>query len=249
MDTTRKTAIITGASKGIGRAISLNFATNNIDVVLAARNKNQLQQVHSEIEKINIVRSVIVPTDVTNEKQVKNLVETTIDQFGKVDILVNNAGVGRFKRADEFKLADYHYMFDVNVKGVFLVTKYVVPHMLARESGQIINIASIAGKTGFKTGTLYSASKYAVVGYTWSLREDLKEHKIKVSVICPGSVVTAFGKKQPERVEWSMEPEDVAHACNYLVSESDTVNTAEIIIKPRYNPRTIDWKRRRGKGK
>ena len=116
--------------------------------------------------------------------------------------------------------------------------------MVARESGQIINIASIAGKNGFKTGTLYAASKHAVVGYTWSLREDLKEHKIKVSVICPGSVVTAFGGKQPEKVEWSMEPEDVAHACYYLVSESETVNTAEIIIKPRYNPRKIDWNSR-----
>ena len=174
----------------------------------------------------------------------KVLIHKTIDQFGKVDILVNNAGVARFKRADEFTLDDYHYMFDVNVKGVFFVSKYVVPHMVARESGQIINIASIAGKNGFKTGTLYAASKHAVVGYTWSLREDFKEHKIKVSVICPGSGVTAFGGKQPKKVEWSMEPEDVAHACYYLVSESETVNTAEIIIKPRYNPRKIDWNSR-----
>lgn len=241
MKNIRKIAIITGASKGIGKAISLNFATNNIDVVLAARSKNHLKQVHQKIKELNKGRSVIVPTDVTNEDQVKNLVEEAIDQFGKVDILVNNAGVGMFKRVDEFKLADYHYIFDVNVKGLFLVTKYVVPHMLARCSGQIINIASIAGKTGFKTGTLYSASKHAVVGYTWSLREDLKEHKIKVSVVCPGSVVTSFGKKHPDSVEWSMEPEDVAHACYYLVSESDTVNTAEIIIKPRYNLRKINW--------
>lgn len=113
--------------------------------------------------------------------------------------------------------------------------------MVANELGQIINIASIAGKTGFKTGMLYSASNHAVVGYTWSLREDLKEYKIKVSVVCPGSVVTGFGGKHPEYVEWSMEPEDVAHACYYLASESENVNTAEIIIKPRFNPRKIDW--------
>ena len=235
-----KTAIITGASKGIGKAISLKFAANNINLVLAARNETLLKQLQDQIEENFHVKSIIIPTDVTNEDQVKNLVQKTLDQFGKIDILVNNAGVGRFKRADEFTSEDYDYMFDVNVKGVFLVSKYVVPHMITRESGQIINIASIAGKNGFKTGTLYVASKHAVVGYTWSLREDLKEYKIKVSVVCPGSVVTGFGGKRPEKVKWSMEPEDVAHACYFLVSESDYVNTAEIIIKPRLNPRKIE---------
>lgn len=240
----KKTAIITGASKGIGKAISLKFAANDIDVVLVARNEIQLQHVQDEIKKINKGKSLIIPTDVTNEEQVKQLVQETINHFGRIDILVNNAGVGRFKRVDDFTLDDYHFMFDVNIKGVFLVTKYVVPHMVSREAGQIINIASIAGKTGFKTGTLYAASKHAVVGYTWSLREDLKEYKIKVAVVCPGSVVTEFGGNKPEKVEWSMEPDDVAHACHYLVSESDTVNTAELIIKPRFNPREINWEAR-----
>ncbi|MHA2245530.1 MAG: SDR family oxidoreductase [Candidatus Hodarchaeales archaeon] len=233
-----KTAIITGASKGIGKAICLKFAANNINVILAARDRTHLQRVQEEIENFN-VKSLIVPTDVTNEEQVKLLVQKTLNQFGKIDILINNAGVGKFKRADYFTSDDYHFMFDVNVKGVFLVTKYVIPHMVSRESGQIINIASIAGKSGFKTGTLYAASKHAVVGYTWSLREDLKEYKIKVAVVCPGSVVTEFGGKKPKKVEWSIEPNDVAHACYFLVSESDTVNTAELIIKPRYNPREV----------
>lgn len=240
MSETTKTAIITGASKGIGKAISLKFAANNINVVLAARNEKQLKQLQDQIKENYNVKSLFVPTDVTNEAQVKALVQKTIDQFGNINFLINNAGVGRFKRADEFSLEDYNYMFDVNIKGVFLVCKYVVPHMIARESGQIINIASIAGKNGFKKGTLYAASKHAVVGYTWSLREDLKEYKIKVSVVCPGSVVTSFGGKKPEKIEWSMEPEDVAHACYYLASESDYVNTAELIIKPRLYPRKID---------
>ncbi|MFW9904907.1 MAG: SDR family oxidoreductase [Candidatus Thorarchaeota archaeon] len=241
MQETMKTAIITGASKGIGKAISLKFAANNINVVLAARDETRLKQLQDQIKENFNVKSIIVPTDVTNEDQVKILAQKTLAEFGKIDILVNNAGVGRFKRADEFSLEDYDYMFDVNVKGVFLVSKYVVPHMIKCQSGQIINIASIAGKNGFKTGTLYAASKHAVVGYSWSLREDLKEYKIKVSVVCPGSVVTEFGGKKSEKVEWSMEPEDVAHACYYLASESDYVNTAEIIIKPRLNPRKIEW--------
>ena len=241
MDLSGKVVIITGASKGIGRAISLKFADKNMKVILAARSTDLLQQVKDEIDQLHKGEAIIIPTDITKEENVKELVRKTLDTFGKIDVLVNNAGVGRFKRADEFTLDDYRFLFDVNVKGVFLVTKYVVPHMIAHESGQIINIASVAGKSGFMMGTLYSASKHAVVGYTWSLREDLKHFKIKVSVVCPGSVVTTFGNMQPEEVEWSLEPEDVAHACYYLVSESDTVNTAEIIIKPRFNPRKINW--------
>lgn len=241
MDISGKTAIITGASRGIGKAISIEYAALGMNIVLAARDKNQLKQVKKEIDRFEKGTALIVSTDVTNENEVKNLVQKTVDHYGTIDVLVNNAGVGRFKRADGFTLEDYNFMFDVNVKGVFLVTKYVVPLMLAQESGHIINIASIAGKNGFKTGTLYSASKHAVMGYTWSLREDLKEHKIKVTAVCPGSVVTEFGGKRPDIVKWAMEANDVAHACKFLVTESDTVNTAELIIKPRYNPRKITW--------
>ncbi|MFX0052104.1 MAG: SDR family oxidoreductase [Candidatus Hermodarchaeota archaeon] len=243
MDIIGKTAIITGASRGIGKAISVEFANLGMNVVLAARNKDLLEQVKREIDGINKGTALIVTTDVTKEDEVANLVQKTMDHYGKIDVLVNNAGVGRFKRADDFTLDDYNYMFNVNVRGVFLVTKYVVPHLLAQESGHIINIASIAGKNGFKMGTLYSATKHAVMGYTWSLREDLKEHKIKVTAVCPGSVITEFGGIRRDKVEWAMEAEDVAHACKFLVTESDTVNTAELIIKPRYNPRKINWEK------
>jgi NADP-dependent 3-hydroxy acid dehydrogenase YdfG len=236
-----KVAIITGASKGIGKAIALKYAANGMKVVLAARDDVSLNKVKIEIDQNGSGEALVIKTDVTNEDQIKTLVQSTLDQFGQIDILVNNAGVGGFKRADKFTLKDYNWMFDVNVKGVFLVTKYVVPHMISRESGSIINIASVAGKNGFKSGTLYSATKHAVVGYTWSLREDLKEYRIAVSVVCPGSVVTRFGGSAKEKVKWAMEAEDVANACYFLASESNTVNTAEIIIKPRYNPRTIDW--------
>ncbi|MCK5342099.1 MAG: SDR family oxidoreductase, partial [Candidatus Heimdallarchaeota archaeon] len=186
----------------------------------------------------------ILSTDLTKEEDTKKLVETTLNQFGRIDILVNNAGVGKFKRIDDFTLDDYNFIFDVNVKGLFLLTKNVVPLLIAQKSGHIINISSIAGKNGFKSGTLYSASKHAVQGFTWSLREDIKEYGIKVTAICPGSVVTRFGGKEVDKVEWSLEPEDVAHAVGYLVTESASVNTAEIVIKPRFNPRSINWEAR-----
>ncbi|WP_455141659.1 SDR family oxidoreductase [Candidatus Hodarchaeum mangrovi] len=234
-----KVAIITGASKGIGKEISLKFGESGIKLVLAARNKALLTNLKNEIESKFTTEVLIIPTDITKENQVTNMVNKTIEKFKKIDILINNAGVGRFSRIDQFSIEDYNFIMDVNVKGVFLTTKYVVPHMIRRESGHIINISSIAGKNGFKTGTLYSASKHAIQGFTWSLREDLKEYKIKVTAICPGSVLTSFGGKSPDYVEWSIQPEDIAHACHYLVTESDFVNTAELIIKPRFNPRKI----------
>ena len=235
----KKVVIITGASMGIGRAVALALAENGFKVVLAARNKELLQDLKVKIDQ-NGGDALIIPTDVSDEESVKSLIQKTLEHHGSLDILVNNAGVGRFARADEFNVEDYNYMFDVNVKGVFLTTRYTVPHMISKKAGQIINIASVAGKTGFKSGTLYAASKHAVVGYTWSLREDLKEFGIKVSVVCPGSVVSGFGGKEPYYVEWSLEPDDVANAVMYLVNESDTANTAEMIVKPRYNPRNVN---------
>ena len=233
-----KVAIITGASKGIGKAVALILAENGFKVALAARSEELLQELKSKIDQ-NGGDALVIPTDVSDEESVKQLIQRILEHYGTIDVLVNNAGVGYFARADEFTVDDYDNIFDVNVKGVFLATKYTVPHMISKKSGQIINIASVAGKNGFKSGTLYSASKHAVVGYTWSLREDLKEFGIKVSVVCPGSVVTGFGGKKPDFVEWSLEVEDVAHAVMYLVNESDTANTAEMIVKPRYNPRKV----------
>ena len=240
MSTDHKTVIITGASKGIGKAISHKLSTLNMNLILTSRTLEDLEEVKKNIEKLGTGRIHTISTDMTKEEDIKKLVAYAINEFGRVDILVNNAGIGRFKRVDDFTSSDYDAIFDVNVKGLFLLTKYVVPYMIQEKSGHIINISSIAGKNGFKTGTLYSASKHAVQGFTWSLREDLKEYGIKVTTVCPGSVVTGFSGKKSEYVEWSLEPDDVAHAIGFLVSESDNVNTAEIIIKPRYNPRTIE---------
>ncbi|WP_455463360.1 SDR family oxidoreductase, partial [Candidatus Hodarchaeum mangrovi] len=143
-----KVAIITGASKGIGKEISLKFGESGIKLVLAARNKALLTNLKNEIESKFTTEVLIIPTDITKENQVITMVNKTIEKFKKIDILINNAGVGRFSRIDQFSIEDYNFIMDVNVKGVFLTTKYVVPHMIRRESGHIINISSIAGKNG-----------------------------------------------------------------------------------------------------
>jgi len=244
MEKTQKIALVTGATKGIGKSICYKLSKLDMNLIITARDLDLLKKLKNQLQAIGKGEVIFIQADLTKEADIKKIVDKSLNHFGNIDILINNAGVGLFKRIDLFDSSDYDYIFDLNVKGVFLLTKHVVPHMINRKAGQIINISSIAGKNGFKTGSLYSASKHAIQGFTWSLREDVKEFGIKVTTVCPGSVVTGFGGKnmnEVSQVEWSIEAEDIAHAIGFLVTESDTVNTAEIIIKPRYNPRTIDW--------
>ena len=247
MKTKGKVALVTGATKGIGKSICNKLMELDMNLIITARDLESLEKLKIDLHTKGKGEVILVEADLTKETDIKHLVEKSMNHYGTVDILINNAGVGLYKRIDQFESSDYNYIFDLNVKAVFLLTKYVVPYMIERKAGHIINISSIAGKNGFKNGSLYSASKHAIQGFNWSLREDVKEYGIKVTAVCPGSVVTGFGGKNMDRisqVEWSLEPDDVAHAIGFLVTESDTVNTAEIIIKPKYNPRTIDWKTR-----
>ena len=230
----RKAIIITGASRGIGAATARILAKDH-NLVLVARRKNDLQQIADEVIKKH-GNVLIMPCDVTVEEQVRETVKLTEEKFGRIDILINNAGIGSYKRVDEFTLDEFKHIIDVNIIGTFLFTKYVILGMIERKKGQVINVASVAGLSGFKNGSAYSASKFAVVGFSESLREDVKQHGIAVSIVCPGAVNTSFGgKKIQETVtrEFLLEPEDVARTLKYLVDESETANTKLVELKPR----------------
>ena len=150
--------------------------------------------------------------------------------------MVNNAGIGYFKEISEFTYQEFDEIQKVNLYGTFLFCKYVSAFMIKAKSGYIINISSVAGLNGFKTGTAYSASKFAVNGFTESLREDLKQYGIGVSVVCPGSVATGFGgldEKKLQGKDYMLEPEDVARTVQYLIDESETANAKLIELKPR----------------
>ncbi len=230
----QKVVIVTGASRGIGRAIALCLGKKH-KIVLVARSEDALREVEKEITSKG-GHALALKADVTVENDVKKVINESLTQLGTIDVLINNAGIGSFKRVDQFTLEEFKHMFEVNVFGTFLFTKYVVPILISKKSGQIINISSVAGLTGFKGGTAYAATKFAVNGFTESLREDLKEYGIAVSVVCPGSVRTGFGGRSIQEKmlkDYLLEPDDVARTVEYLVEESETANTKLIELKPR----------------
>jgi len=169
--------------------------------------------------------------DVTSEGSVHSLVDEVIRSRGRIDILVNNAGIGVFKNVSEMTIADFDAMWDVNMRGVFLATKEVLPHMMHASSGNIINIASLAGKNSFKGGAGYCATKWALRGFASSLMLEVRDHNIRVVTIFPGSVDTAFsrtGKRGP----MITQPEDVADAVIFAVTAPARTMISEIDVRP-----------------
>lgn len=230
----QKVVFITGASKGIGKAIAerLGRAPGEYRLALFARGKEKLEGIVSGLK----AESMVVAGDVTREEDVREAVEAVVARFGRIDVLINNAGIGTFKRVDEFSLAEFEEVQRVNVTGPFLCTKYVVPRLIEQKSGQIINISSVAGLNGFKGGAAYAASKFALNGFTESLREDVKQYGVAVTAVCPGSVATGFGGYDEEarrKQDYALEADDVARTVEYLVSESETANAKLIELKPR----------------
>ena len=231
----KKTVLITGASRGIGRAVAERLAGRH-RLILTGRDEEALASLEAAVAKRGGEAWSIVG-DATREEDVRKIVEFAQEKGGGIDSLINNAGMGIFKRTDEFTLEEFEYVQRVNVSGVFLFCKYALPSMIERRSGQIINISSVAGLNGFKTGAAYAASKFAVIGFSESLREDVKQYGIAVTVVCPGGVKTGFGGKDVQQklmnAEYLLEPEDVARTLEYLVEESETANTKLVELKPR----------------
>ena len=225
-----KVAIVSGGSRGIGRAIVRALAAEGASVVIAARDQDALARTVAELRKENLSVEGLV-ADVAVEAQVTHLVQHVVHAHGRVDILVNNAGVGVFKPVADLTVGDFDRMWGTNMRGVFLLTKAVLPHMIRTKSGQIVNIASLAGKNSFKGGAGYCATKWALRGFASSLMLEVREHNIRVMTVFPGSVETAFsasGKKGNNITQ----PEDVADAVIFAVTAPARSMFSEIDVRP-----------------
>jgi len=228
-------ALVTGGSRGIGRAIALRLAKLGASVAICGRDAKTLAETKAELEQYGVpVHSQV--TDVSQSADVTALVETTQAELGPIAILVNNAGIGLFGPVHEKSEADWDRVLNTNLKSVFLTSRAVVPSMIERGRGDIVNISSLAGRNAFPGGGIYCASKWGLQGLTACMAEDLREYGIRVSVICPGSVATDFstrGSKDPAKV---LSPEDVAHAVEMILTQSPKSFLSEIHLRPVRKP-------------
>lgn len=200
-------AIITGSARGIGRAIAIALAKEGCNIVVNSRTKKEVEATAKEIEKLGVSALPIV-ADISKEKDIEKIVEATMKKFGCIYILVNNAGVGLYKDFIEMSTEEINNTLDINLRGLILCTKAVLPIMLKQKYGRIINISSGAGKAGIAGLAVYCASKFGVIGFTEALADELPEN-IKVYAVCPGGVdtkmyVSMFGQHP------SLKPEDIA---------------------------------------
>ena len=201
-----KTAVVTGGARGIGRGIVLELAKAGADVLIADLLEDAMQATAAEVARLDR-RVALRKIDVTDAQQVQALVDQAVRDFGQLDILVNCAGVISIKPVAELSERDWDFVMDVNAKGTFLGCQAALKHMLPRGSGRIINVASIAGKEGFPNLAHYSASKFAVVGFTNALAKEVARNGITVNAICPGIVKTYMWDRLAD--EWKTEGESV----------------------------------------
>ncbi|AFK20915.1 SDR family oxidoreductase (plasmid) [Haloferax mediterranei ATCC 33500] len=226
MDLTDTVAVVTGASSGIGEATAKALAREGCSVVLVARREDRLERIADEIESD---RTLVIPTDVTDEDEVTAMVEETREVFGCLDILVNNAGVLRVDPVAEADMADFREQVEVNLLGAMNTTHAALPVMLESEHADIVTVSSVNARHPAKEGSAYTATKYGVNGFCRSLRKEMADEQVRVTIVMPGPV-------DSEMRDWenwegrALEPTDVAESIAFAVSRPEHVEIPEITV-------------------
>ncbi|HYJ17017.1 MAG TPA: SDR family oxidoreductase [Candidatus Limnocylindria bacterium] len=227
-----KTALVTGAGRGIGRAIAVALAKAGCTVVITARTAPELAAVRQEIVAAK-GKASIVQADLTRDDELHALIETC----GPVDFLINNAGWGKRATVVRSRVDDWDQTFRVNLRAPMILAKELLPAMIQKGEGAVINIGSVSGKSGEANGAAYSASKFGLIGFTQSLYEEVREQGIKVAVILPGFVDTPMipPVKHLDRSKM-IQANDVAQAVLYILNAPPTACPVEITIRPQRTP-------------
>ncbi|MDP2664019.1 MAG: SDR family NAD(P)-dependent oxidoreductase [bacterium] len=236
-----KVAIVTGARRGIGRAIAIRLAKDGAKVAVTDISKEDCEKVVKEIEKLGS-EGLALELDVTNEENIKEVVKAVKKKFGKIDILVNNAGIFMQEELDKMDTEKIDKILAVNLRGVILGTKYVLPEMKSQNYGKIISTASIAGFVGFASSSIYCATKGAIVNITRELALDLGKYKINVNAVAPGVIATDMTKDMlaDEKTKAGLlsgipygrigQPEDIANAVAFLASDESSYITGHTLV-------------------
>ncbi len=232
-----KVVVVTGASRGIGKATASAFAAAGAKVVLAARTRETLEQVADDLSVGGVSNPdsiLAVPTDVTDAEAVQRLIERTLDVYQHVDILVNNAGIGHFGPVVDFAPDDWDTVLNSNLKAIYLCAKYALPSMLAQGGGQIINVLSIAAKVAFEASAAYCAAKAGALALTKVLASEVRQQNVRVTAVLPGSVHTPFWDDVPEHPDFEqmLTPEHVADTIISVCQQPSGMVTEEIVVMP-----------------
>ena len=231
-----KIAVVTGGSKGIGYAVAESLLKNGAKVFICARDKSELKRALEKLSAFGQVDGEIC--DVRSEAQVQMMLDECVRIFGGVDILVNNAGIGIIgKTVEEMSAQEFEQTLETNLLGVFYTCHHAIP-LMKKRGGYIINISSLAGQNAHPKMAAYNASKFGLNGFTEALMQEVREHNIKVTAICPGSVNTYFGGDTPSAEQaWQLQPEDIAQTILNLLNMDERALPSKIEIRPSKPPK------------
>jgi 3-oxoacyl-[acyl-carrier protein] reductase len=224
---------VTGAGRGIGKAIALTLARNGATAVLTARSLPELAAVRDEIVASG-GKAHVIQADLTNDSEIDGLFREISSRFSRLDILINNAGFAVFSTVRDLSAEDFDSMWRLNMRGVFLCSKKAIPIMEQNKRGVIVNVSSLAGKNAFVGGAGYSATKWALIGFSRTLMLEVRELNIRVIAICPGSVDTSFSPQQKDRTRSDkiLHPQDVADTVLAAILLPERAMVSEIDIRP-----------------
>ncbi len=233
-----KTAVVTGSSKGIGYSIAESLANAGANVIISARNAEEVTQAARKIGSNGKGSAVGVVCDMREHDDVRTLISRAVEEFGGLDLLVNNAGVGVFAPVADMTAEQWDQVIETNLTGVFLACHEAIPHLREKDDSWIINIGSLAGKNAFPGGAAYNASKFGLIGFSEALMQEVRYDGIRVNYIMPGSVNTYFNDKEPSPEEaWKLQPQDIAQLVLDLLAFKSNALPSRIEVRPSQPPK------------
>ena len=231
------TALVTGGGRGIGKETAILLAKKGMNVVICSRTQGEIDSAVKEIKSMGNNQIMGRKCDVSKSDEVNNLVKEILDKFGRIDVLINNAGITYVKKLVNTTEEEWDYTMDINLKGVFLLSKAILPQMMKNNFGIIINVSSGAGKVGFEDISAYCASKFGMMGLTESLAWEVANYNIRVMSICPGEVATKMQEDvDPQYYELNkhkmLHPRTVAEKITDMVFDDKKYRNGESVDLP-----------------